>query len=124
MICSTSVNCINYIFIAGCLDPWMKKHCMVTCEMCNLKPNEASISKIQPPPQQPEDPVEEDPVPEIPEPDRIEVHDIKVQPKIDPTVSQQLWKAGIYIHSFIMASILYLFAPSSYYIHVQHRYVT
>ena len=84
-----------YKTMIGCLDPWMKKHCMVTCEVCNLKPSEASISKIQPPPQQPEE-QEEDPVPEMPEAARIEVHGIKVQPKIDPTVAQQLWKAGMY----------------------------
>ena len=88
----------------------MKKHCMVTCEVCNLKPSEASISKIQPPPQQPQE--VEDPVPEMPEAARTEVHGIQVQPKVDPTVAQQLWKAGTYRRFFLyfFLDFLFLFA--------------
>ena len=68
---------------------------MVTCEVCNLKPSDASISKIEPPPKEPEE-HQEDPVPEMPEEARTEIHGIMVQPKIDPTVPQQLWKAGMW----------------------------
>merc|ERR1711871_1649615 len=76
----------------------MKKHCMVTCNICSSpKPSAETHQKLEPPPdsesaeKQSNDSHEQPPL-LLSQP--VVIHGISVPPKVDPTISQQLWKAG------------------------------